>query len=347
VSAVGAVVLAALAVGDPGAGLLVDAASTMAHELGHALVTAGYHGGVRAWWVQPGLPPRLVMETGDGRWIEIRYEPPDSFVTVGPYPAGTPEEVLREWMVEDGWRYALDPWRVASEVGYRDADEALAGPVVGTLAAAALAPLDPHAAFGAALLNLANLLPEEVAGSLLDGWYALSAVVNGRYPVDRYLLEVGLALLAASVTAVEDPGSGELLSEVVVDTLALAPVRLLLDVSKLALAGALGLEVRLRGPYAFPGVGVGLNLSVVGPPGLREALGPAAAALWLAVLPFVPQPWRGLLGLELAMEAVEDADPVYPSLGSFLGRELGPVMAAAFLAVGGLPLSLLLGLVGL
>ncbi|MEO2241321.1 MAG: hypothetical protein ABGY09_04535 [Euryarchaeota archaeon] len=345
--AVGAVVLAALAVGDPDAGLLVGAASTLAHELGHALVAAGYHGGVRAWWVQPGLPPRLMLETRDGRWIEIRYEPPDAFVTVGPYPAGTSEEVLRGWMVESGWRYALDPRRVVSEVGYRDADEALSGPVVGALTAAALAPLDPHAAFDAALLNVMNLLPEEVAGSLLDGWYALSAVVNGRYPVDRYLLEVGLALLAASVTAAEDPESGVLLREVAVGTLALAPVRLLLDVSKLALAGVLGLEVRLRGPYAFPGVGVGLNLSVVGPPRWREALGPAAAALWLAVLPFVPQPWRGLLGLELAMDAIADTDPVYPSLGSFLGRELGLAMAAAFLVVGGLPLSLLPGLVGL
>ncbi len=345
--AVGPVLLAVLAAKNPGTGLLVTSASVLAHELGHALVTASYHGGIRSWWVEAGPTPRLVMELGDGSWLEVRAEPPTGFVTVGPYPPGLAEEELRELVRAAEWGYAVNPSEVLSGLDYREADEAMAGPVVGALAAALLAPLDPDAAFGAALSNLENLLPEEVMGTLLDGWKGFFAVLQGRYPAERYAVEVGLALFAAGIAALENPRGalGRLLTEVG-STLLLAPSRLLVDVSKLLIAHVLGLEVRVRWPYVFPGVGAGINLSVVGPPWRREAIGPATVVFWLAVLPFVPQPWRGLLGLVLAMDALSDLDPAYPSIGSFVG-ELGSVVGAAFLVVGGLPLPLLLGLLGL
>lgn len=238
---------------------------TLAHELGHALVEAEYYGGIDEVQLDV-FPPKILFHCRDGKCIDIHAEPPIGFVTRGPYDPGTPEEELRKRHKEAMLLYIEDPARFFDNVSREDAEVTMAGPVVGALISAALSPLDPQGAFDSAWDNLLNLMPVEIHGALTDGKIAWEALIRGRYPVERYLIELGLVTLSVLVTAAQCPRYAlETIESDFVLTLELAPIALLDDLSKAVLGNLLGLAVKLREPFFVPGIWVGWNLSLLGP----------------------------------------------------------------------------------
>ncbi|WP_456482856.1 hypothetical protein [Methanopyrus kandleri] len=293
---------------------------TLAHELGHTLVEAEYCGGIDR--VQLDLfPPKILFYCGNGKCIDIHAEPPIGFVTRGPYDPGTPEEELRRRYKEAMLLYVEDPAKFFDDISREDAEVTMAGPVVGALVSAALSPLDPQGAFDSAWDNLLNLMPVEIHGALTDGKIAWEALIRGRYPVERYLIELGLVTLSVLITAVQCPRYAlETVESDLMFTLGLAPMVLLDDLSKAALGGLLGLTVKLREPFFVPGIGVGWNLSLLGPDHRKWLFALLDALGWTLVIPWLGMPWKLYATILKLVDATADLDPGYPSLGSYLGR---------------------------
>ncbi|WP_456482577.1 hypothetical protein [Methanopyrus sp.] len=291
----------------------------LAHELGHVLVEAEYCGGIHG--IQIDLfPPKVLLRCGNGKCIDIHAEPPVGFCTRGPYEPGTPEEELERRYREAMMLYVEDPAKFFDNVSREDAEVVMAGPVVGALVSAALSPLDPRRAFVSAWNDLLNLVPVEIHGVLTDGKIAWEALIRGRYPVDRYLVELGLVTLSVLIAAVQCPRYAlETVESSFVFTLELAPIALLDDLSKAVLGGLLGLTVKLRDPFFVPGIGTGWNLSLLGPAPRKWLFALLDALGWALVIPWLDFPWKFHAIVLKLIDAVADLDPGYPSLGSYLG----------------------------
>ncbi|WP_457620216.1 hypothetical protein [Methanopyrus sp.] len=314
----------------PGSASLVSPAylaGALAHELGHALVEAEYCGGIDE--VQFNVfPPKILFHCRNGKCIDIHAEPPIGFVTRGPYDPGTPEEELRKRYKEAMLLYVEDPAKFFDTVSREDAEVTMAGPVVGALISAALSPLDPRGAFDSAWDDLLNLIPVEIHGALTDGKIVWEALIRGRYPVDRYLIEIGLVTLSVLITAVQCPRYAlETIESDFSLTLELAPIALLDDLSKAVLGGLLGLTVKLREPFFVPGIGVGWNLSLLGPDYRKRLFAVLDAIGWALAIPWLGVPWRFFAVALKLIDATSDLDPGYPSLGSYLGNLKVPFIA--------------------
>ncbi|WP_148688939.1 MULTISPECIES: hypothetical protein [unclassified Methanopyrus] len=292
---------------------------TLAHELGHALVEAEYCGGIDG--VQIDLfPPKILFHCRNGKCVDIHVEFPIGFVTIGPYDPGTPEEELRKRYKEVLLLYVENPVKFFDNVSREDAEVTMAGPVVGALISAALSPLDPQGAFDSAWNNLLNLIPVEIHGALTDGKIAWEALIRDRYPVDRYLIELGLVTLSVLITAAQCPRYAlETVESEFVLTLEMAPIALLDDLSKAVLGGLLGLTVKLREPFFVPGIGVGWNLSLLGPEYQKWLFALLDTLEWSLTIPWLGMPWKLYAVILKLIDATADLDPGYPSLGSYLG----------------------------